>query len=143
MVTVQKNIIIGQPCQAIWAILDDPVRCSGLHPNLKLLYCFESRLGGYERVFRWCLGGKTFEAGSHMLAYEGGRHLAYSTCGDLQARWHWWLESDGRQTHVSLTFDYKLPKAFAACDAEVIQQENTHMVEAQLANLKRAAGTAN
>ena len=142
MVTVQKNIIIGKPAQTIWAILDNPVQSSQLNSSFKLLYCYESRLGGYNRVFRYCIGGKTFEAGAEITTYEQGRHMAYKTYGGLESCWHWWLESDGRQTHVSLTVEYSVPKALATLDTGAVEQEHAGVLEAHLANLKRVAEAA-
>ena len=142
MITVQKNAIIARPAQAIWAILDHPVRGSNLNPNLKLLYCYEAKVGGYDRVFRYCMGGKTFEAGSRIIAYDAPRHMAYTTCGGLESRWHWWLESDGRQTHVALTMEYSLPKSLAALESCAVEQDNARVIEIHLANLKQVAEEA-
>jgi uncharacterized membrane protein len=139
MVKVQTNIIIGKPAQAVWAILDDPVQSSRLDCNLHLLYCYESRVGGYDRVFRYHMGGKTFESGAQMMTYAPGQHMAYKTCGAFDSCWHWWLESDGRQTHVSLTVDYTIPRALAEMDASTLEQEQAQAIETQLANLKQAA----
>ena len=142
MVRVQKNIIVGKPAQAIWAILDDPVQSSRLNPHFKLMYCYESKLGGHDRVFRYCMGGKTFEAGSQMVVYDRQRHMAYKTCGGFQSCWHWWLESDGRQTHVSLTIEYSLPKALCGAETETLEAENARVFEEQLTTLKRLAEAA-
>lgn len=141
MVRVQKNIIVGTSAQAIWNILDNPAKSSCLNPNFKLVYCYESRLGGYDHVFRYCMGGKTLEAGSQMLAYQCGTYMAYKTCGDLHSTWHWWLEGDGRNTHVSLTVDYRMPKALDDVAAWEIEEENERVLARQMANLKRVAET--
>jgi uncharacterized membrane protein len=139
MVRLRKNIIIGKPAQTIWAILDKPVQSSALNPALKLHYYYESRLGGYNRVFRYCMGGKTFETGAELTTYEQGRHMAYKTGGEFHSCWHWWLESDGQQTHVALTVEYSLPKALAGMDTAALEAEQSSVLDAVLANLKRAA----
>jgi predicted dehydrogenase len=141
MVKVQKNIIIGRAAHAVWAILDDPVRSSGLDCHTHLLYCYESRVGGYDRVFRYRMGGKSFETGAQMTTYAAGHHMAYKTCGVFQSCWNWWLESDGRQTHVSLTVDYEIPRALVEMDAPTLEQEQEQVIEAQLAKLKQAVET--
>jgi polyketide cyclase/dehydrase/lipid transport protein len=137
VVKIQKNIIIARPAQTIWAILDDPVQSSNLNPLFKLVYYYESQLGGYDRAFRCEMGGKAFEASSHMIVYECARHMAYRTVGAFRSDWHWWLESDGEQTHVSLTVDYSM--ALAEMDALTLQEEQAQAIETQLANLKRVA----
>lgn len=139
MVTVQKNIIIATPAQVIWSILENPAWSGKLNPNFKLLYCFESRLGGYNQVFRYSMGGQELEGSTDIVAYETGRHLCYETSGALQSCWHWWLEGDGRQTHVSLTFDYRVPKVLRKLEAGVLEQENCQAMQTCLTNLKRVA----
>ncbi len=139
MFKIQKNILISKPAQDIWLILDDPVQSGGLNPSMKLLYFYESRFGGFDRAFRWYIGGKHFEIGTKMSAYICAKHMAYKTCGALQSMWYWWLESDGRQTHVSLTVEYDLPKALADADRDALEQENDQVIGTHLMNLKRAA----
>lgn len=139
MVKIQKNILIGRSAEAIWLILADPVLSSGLNPNMKLLYCYESRLGGFDRVFRCRMGGKSFEARTEITAYICSEHMAYKTCGAFESAWYWWLESDGQQTHVSLTVDYEMPKVLAGLNQRALEAENARDIEAHLVNLKRAA----
>lgn len=139
MVTVQKNIIISTPAEAIWSILENPAWSGKLNPNFKLLYCYESRVGGYDQAFRYQMGGHEFSGNTKIVAYEAGRHLCYETSGALQSCWHWWLESNGHQTHVSLTFDYQVPKALSAMEARQLEQENNQAMQIHLTNLKQAA----
>lgn len=136
---VQKNIIITTPPQVIWNLLDNPAWSGKLNPNFKLLYCFEAKPGGYNQVFRYRMGGHDLEGSTEMVAYEQNRHMAYETNGGLDSCWHWWLETDGHQTHVSLTFDYRVPKALGEDESPALHEENCRALQAQLDTLKRVA----
>ncbi len=135
MPLIQKNIIISKPAEDIWSILDNPARRKQLNRDFKLLYFFESRLGGYDHTFEYRIGEKTFKAGAHITAHEHARHLAYKTCGGLLSNWHWWLETDGRQTHVALAVEYELPQGV---EALAFNKDLQNILDSELANLKLA-----
>lgn len=137
MTVIQKNIIIDVPAESVWAILTSPARSTCLNPDMKTLYFFESKLGGYDSIFEYRMGGKFLQAKSCLIAYQQGCHLAYQTSGGLTSCWHWWLESDGRWTHVALTMDYDLPRVLAGTDVVMLEEQNTQALEVLLANLKR------
>jgi hypothetical protein len=131
---IQKNIIIAKPAEVIWSILDNPARRNQLNPGFKLAYFFEAQPGGYDQVFEYRLGGKKLKVGSHMVTYEHARHMAYKTCGGLHSTWHWWLETDGHQTHVALTVEFEPP---AGWEALAFDQALHNMLDTELTNLKQ------
>lgn len=135
MPLIQKNIIIPKSADVVWSILDNPTRRKQMNPNFKLVCFFESRLGGYDHTFEYRIGENNYKAGAQITAHEHARHLAYKTCGELLSNWHWWLETDGRQTHIALAVEYELPK-----DVEALTFNDTlqHTLDMELANLKVA-----
>lgn len=137
MTVIQKNVIVNVPAETVWAILTNPARSTCLNPNMKPLYFYESKLGGYDSIIEYRMGGEKLQAKSCLTAYQQARHLAYRTSGGLNSRWYWWLESDGQWTHVALTMSYDLPCALAGMDVAVLEEQNKAALEALLANLKR------
>ena len=137
MPVIQKNIIVDVPAEIVWAVLIDPARSRCLNTNLKPLCFFESKLGGYDSLFEYSMGGKRLRAKSCQTVYQEALHLAYKTSGDLISSWHWWLESDGHWTHVALTMGYDLPSVLAGVDVAVLEEQNAQALDRVLANLKR------
>ena len=137
MPVIQKNIIIDGAAETVWSILVDPARAHSLNSNIKPHCFFESKLGGYDSIFEYHMGGKRLQVKSCLTVYQQAVHLAYQTSGDLTSSWHWWLESDGCWTHAALTMDYDLPGALAGRDVAVLEEQTAQALEVVLANLKR------
>ncbi|MEZ4668582.1 MAG: SRPBCC family protein [Anaerolineae bacterium] len=137
MPAIRKNIIVNVPSDRVWAILTDPAHSHKLNDCVKPHCFFESKVGGYDSIFDYRMGGKWLRAKSCMTVYVEPSHLAYQTSGNLISKWHWWLESDGRLTHVSLTMDYDLPVSLAGMDVATLETENKQALDLSLQNLKR------
>lgn len=137
MPVIRKNIIVDVPAETVWAVLVSPARTRCLNPDMKPVCFFESKLGGYDSLFEYRMGGKWLRVKSCLKAYQQGVQLAYRTSGELHSSWEWWLESDGSWTHASLRMSYDLPPALAGTDVAVLEDQMALALEAVLVNLKR------
>lgn len=142
MIDLYLNQIVYAPPAPIWAILENPALNHRLNPCFRLLYCAASRLGGYDSAFEYLMAGIALRGQLRIVAFQPLQHLACNTCGDLLSQWRWWLESDGRWTHVALSLRYERPARLNAVDPGCLERQCGAVLERMLDNLKSAAEKA-
>jgi hypothetical protein len=139
MVSLHQNVIIHSPAASVWSVLDCPDANRRLNPCFKLLYCAESRLGGYDSAFEYLMAGVRLRGQLRMTAYQPPQQIQYETSGEWLSRWQWWLESDGCWTHAALSVTYTHPVRLIATDPGCLERQTSAVLEQLMFNLRDIA----
>jgi uncharacterized membrane protein len=83
------------------------------------------------------MSGIQFEGKCETIEYNPRELIVFKSNKGLDSTITWRLQPTGRETQVTLRFDYQIPSSLLKrVQEDVVVQENEHEVEAMLQNLK-------
>ena len=137
--TIVHEIRIENPVARVFEFLADPNNLSEIWPNIVEVKTVKKSKDTEGFNFNWTykMSGVPFEGKCETIEYAPYERLVVRSNKGLDSTILWRFQPSGRETHVTLRFEYQIPAALLKrVNEEVIVQENEHEVEALLQNLK-------
>jgi uncharacterized membrane protein len=139
MKTIVRDIQVDAPVDRVFDFLVDPNNLPEIWPNIIEVKSIKKSKDNPGFNFNWVykMAGLPFEGKGETIEYTPYERLAVKTNKGLDSTITWRFQPAGRETHVTLRFEYQIPSSLLKrTKEEVVIQENEHEVDAMVQNLK-------
>ena len=139
MKTIARDIRVDTPVERVFDFLVDPNNLPEIWPNIIEVKTVKKSKDNEGFNFNWAykMSGLPFEGKCDTIEYVPYERLVLKSNKALDSTITWRFQPSGRETHVTLRFEYQIPSALLKrTKEEIVIQENEHEVEALLQNLK-------
>lgn len=137
--TIVRDIRVDTPVERVFDFLLDPNNLPEVWPNIIEVKNVKKSKDNAGFNFNWTykMSSLTFEGKCETIEYAPYDHLVIKSNKALDSTITWRFQPMGRETHVTLRFEYQIPSSLLKrTKEEFVIQENEHEVEALLQNLK-------
>ena len=137
--TIVHDIQIDTPVERVFEFLVDPNHLPEIWPNIVEVKNVKKSKDTQGFNFNWTykMSGVPFEGKCETIEYTPYERLVVKSNKALDSTITWRFQPSGRETHVTLRFEYQIPSSLLKrVNEEFVIQENEHEVEALLQNLK-------
>jgi len=135
---IGRQMAIAAPAERIFDLITDPQQLSRVNPDIAVLSCSPSPVGGFDIQWEYRFGMMTLAGESKNVLYERPHRVVIDTVGGVPSHWDWSLQPNGAQSLLLLTLDYSVPPALAFM-GKLLEKQNEKSVDAQMMNIKRLA----
>ncbi len=139
MKTIVRDIRVDTPVESVFNFLVDPNNLPEIWPNIIEVKNLKKSKDNESFNFNWAykMSGLPFEGKCETIEYVPYERLVLKSNKGLDSTITWRFQPSGRETHVTLRFEYQIPSSLLKRTKEdVVIQENEHEVDALLQNLK-------
>jgi len=140
MKTIVREIRVDTPVERVFDFLLDPNNLPEIWPNIvEVKSVKKSRDNNEGFSFNWAykMSGLLFEGKCETIEHIPYERLVVKSNKGLDSTITWRFQPTGRETHVTLRFEYQIPASLLKrIKEDIVIQENEHEVEALLQNLK-------
>jgi uncharacterized membrane protein len=137
--TIVRDIRVDTPVERVFDFLLDPNNLPEIWPNIIEVKNVKKSKDSEGFNFNWTykMSGLPFEGKCETIEYTRYERLVVKSNKALDSTITWRFQPSGRETHVTLRFEYQIPSSLLKrMKEEIVIQENEHEVEALLQNLK-------
>lgn len=137
--TIVRDIRVDAPVERVFDFLVDPNNLLEIWPNIVEVKNIKRSKNNEAFNFSWTykMSGLPFEGKCETIEYTPYERLAFKSNKGLDSTITWRFQPAGRETHVTLRFEYQIPSSLLKrIKEDVVIQENEHEVGAMLQNLK-------
>lgn len=137
--TIVRDIRVDTPVETVFNFLGDPNNLPEVWANIIEVKNVKKSKDNPGFNFNWTykMSGLPFEGKCETIEYMPYDRLAFKTNKGLDSTITWRFQPIGRETNVTLRFEYQIPSSLLKrIKEDVVIQENEHEVEALLQNLK-------
>jgi uncharacterized membrane protein len=137
--TLVRDIRVDTPVERVFDFLLDPNNLPEIWPNIIEVKNVKKSIDNEGCIFNWAykMSGLPFEGKCETIEYTPYERLVVKSNKGLDSTITWRFQPSGRETHVTLSFEYQIPSSLLKrMKEEIVIQENEHEVEALLQNLK-------
>jgi uncharacterized membrane protein len=139
MKTIVRDIRVDTPVESVFNFLVDPNNLPEIWPNIIEVKNVKKSKDNASFNFNWAykMSGLPFEGKCETIEYVPYERLVLKSNKGLDSTITWRFQPSGRETHVTLRFEYQIPSSLLKrTNEDVVIQENEHEVDALLQNLK-------
>jgi uncharacterized membrane protein len=139
MKTIVRDIRVDTPVERVFDFLADPNNLPEVWPNIIEVKNVKKSKDHEGFNFNWAykMSGLPFEGKCETIDYTPYERLVVKSNKALDSTITWRFKPMGRETHVTLKFEYQIPASLLKrMKEEIVIQENEHELEALLQNLK-------
>lgn len=139
MKTILRDIRVDAPVDRVFDFLVDPHHLPEIWPNIVEVKNVKKSKSheGFNFSWDYKMAGEQFEGKCETIEYIPYERLVIKSNKGLDSTITWRFQPTGRETLVSLKFEYQIPASLLKrMKEEIIVQENNHEVEAMLQNIK-------
>jgi len=139
MKTIIHDIRVDAPVDRVFEFLVDPHNLPEIWPNIVEVKNVKKSKANEGFNFNWDykMSGTQFEGKCETIEYTPYERLVVKCNKGLDSTITWRFQPTGRETHVTLKFEYQIPSSLLKrMKEEIVVQENEHEVDAMLQNLK-------
>jgi uncharacterized membrane protein len=139
MKTIVRDIRVDTPVESVFNFLVDPNNLPEIWPNIIEVKNVKKSKDNESFNFNWAykMSGLPFEGKCETIEYVPYERLVLKSNKGLDSTITWRFQPSGRETHVTLRFEYQIPSSLLKrTNEDVVIQENEHEVDALLQNLK-------
>lgn len=139
MKTIVRDIRVDTPVERVFDFLLDPNNLPEIWPNIIEVKNVKKSKDHEGFNFNWAykMSGLPFEGKCETIEYVPYERLVFKSNKGLDSTITWRFQPTGRETHVTLRFEYQIPASLLKrTKEEIVIQENEHEVDALLQNLK-------
>jgi len=137
--TIVRDIRVEAPVERVFDFLLDPNNLPEIWPNVIEVKTVKKSKDNEGFNFNWTykMSGLPFEGKCETIEHIPYERLVFKSNKGLDSTITWRFQPAGRETHVTLRFEYQVPSALLKrIKEEIVIQENEHEVDALLQNLK-------
>jgi uncharacterized membrane protein len=137
--TIVHDIRVDTPVERVFEFLLDPNNLPEIWPNVIEVKSVKRSKDHEGFNFNWTykMSGSIFEGKCETIDYTPYERLVVKCNKGLDSTITWRFQPTGRETQVSLKFEYQIPSSLLKrMKEEFVIQENDHELEALLQNLK-------
>ena len=137
--TIVRDIRVDTPAERVFNFLGDPNNLPEIWPNIIEVKNVKKSKDNPGFNFSWAykMSGLLFEGKCETIEYTPYDRLVVKSNKGLDSTITWRFQPMGRETQVTLRFEYQIPSSLLKrMKEDVVIQENEHEVEALLQNLK-------
>jgi uncharacterized membrane protein len=137
--TIVRDIRVDTPVERVFDFLLDPNNLPEIWPNIIEVKNVKRSKDSEGFNFNWTykMSGLPFEGKCETIEYTRYERLVVKSNKALDSTITWRFQPSGRETHVTLRFEYQIPSSLLKrMKEEIVIQENEHEVDALLQNLK-------
>jgi uncharacterized membrane protein len=137
--TIVRDIRVDTPVERVFDFLLDPNNLPEIWPNIIEVKNVKKSKDTEGFNFNWTykMSGLPFEGKCETIEYTRYERLVVKSNKALDSTITWRFQLSGRETHVTLRFEYQIPSSLLKrMKEEIVIQENEHEVDALLQNLK-------
>jgi len=137
--TIVRDIRVDTPVERVFDFLLDPNNLPEIWPNIIEVKNVKKSKDTEGFNFNWTykMSGLPFEGKCETIEYTRYERLVVKSNKALDSTITWRFQPSGRETHVTLRFEYQIPSSLLKrMKEEIVIQENEHEVDALLQNLK-------
>ena len=137
--TIVRDIRVDTPVEKVFDFLLDPNNLPEIWPNIIEVKNVKRSKDSEGFNFNWTykMSGLPFEGKCETIEYTRYERLVVKSNKALDSTITWRFQPSGRETHVTLRFEYQIPSSLLKrMKEEIVIQENEHEVDALLQNLK-------
>ena len=137
--TIVRDIRVDTPVERVFDFLLDPNNLPEIWPNIIEVKNVKKSKDNEGFNFNWAykMSGLPFEGKCETIEHVPYERLVVKSNKALDSTITWRFQPSGRETHVTLRFEYQIPSSLLKrIKEDVVIQENEHEVEALLQNLK-------
>ena len=137
--TIVRDIRVDTPVERVFDFLLDPNNLPEIWPNIIEVKNVKKSKDSEGFNFNWTykMSGLPFEGKCETIEYTRYERLVVKSNKALDSTITWRFQPSGRETHVTLRFEYQIPSPLLKrMKEEIVIQENEHEVDALLQNLK-------
>lgn len=139
MKTIVRDIRVDTPVERVFDFLLDPNNLPEIWPNIIEVKNVKKSKDHEGFNFSWAykMSGLPFEGKCETIEYVPYERLVFKSNKGLDSTITWRFQPTGRETHVTLRFEYQIPSSLLKrTKEEIVIQENEHEVDALLQNIK-------
>ena len=137
--TIVRDIRVDTPVERVFDFLLDPNNLPEIWPNIIEVKNVKRSKDSEGFNFNWTykMSGLPFEGKCETIEYTRYERLVVKSNKALDSTITWRFQPSGRETHVTLRFEYQIPSSLLKrMKEEIVIHENEHEVDALLQNLK-------
>ncbi len=137
--TIVRDIRVNAPVERVFDFLVDPNNLPEIWPNVIEVKNVKKSKDNEGFNFNWAykMSGLPFEGKCETIEYIPHERLVVKTNKGLDSTITWRFQPLGRETNMTLRFEYQVPSPLLKrIKEDIVIQENEHEVEALLQNLK-------
>lgn len=137
--TIVRDIRVDIPVERVFDFLTDPNNLPEIWPNVIEVKNVKKSKDSEGFNFNWTykMSGLPFEGKCETIEYTPYERLVVKSNKALDGTITWRFQPSGRETHVTLRFEYQIPASLLKrMKEDLVVQENEHEVDALLQNLK-------
>jgi len=139
MKTITRDIQVNIPANKAFDFLTDPNNLPNVWPNVIEVKNVKKSKSNDGFTFNWAykMSGIQFEGKCETVEYIPHERLVIQSGNGLNSSITWKFQPTGRDTHLTLRFEYDIPTSLLKrTKEEVVLRENEHEVDAMLQNVK-------
>ena len=139
MKTITRDIQVNIPVNRVFDFLVDPNNLPNVWPNVIEVKNVKKSKSNDSFTFTWAykMAGNQFEGKCETVEYIPHERLVIQSGKGLNSTITWKFQPIGRDTHLTLRFEYEIPTSLLKqVKEEVVLRENEHEVDAMLQNVK-------
>ena len=137
--TIVRDIQVDIPVERVFDFLLDPNNLPEIWPNVIEVKNVKKSKDHEGFNFNWTykMFGLPFEGKCETIEHIPYERFVVKSNKALDSTITWRFQPSGRETHVTLRFEYQIPSSLLKrMKEEIVIQENEHEVDALLQNLK-------
>jgi uncharacterized membrane protein len=137
--TIISEIRVDAPVERVFDFLGDPNNLPEIWPNIIEVKNVKKSKNSDGFDFKWAykMSGLPFEGRCETIEYTPYERLVVKSNKGLDSTITWRFQPTGRETHVTLSFEYQIPSSLLKrMNDDFVVQETEHEVDALLQNLK-------
>ncbi len=139
MKTITRDIQVNIPVNKAFDFLADPNNLPNFWPNVFEVKNVKKSKSSDGFTFNWAykMAGIQFEGKCETVEYIPHERLVIQSGSGLNSITTWKFQPTGRDTHLTLRFEYEIPTSLLKqIKEEIVLRENEHEVDAMLQNVK-------
>lgn len=139
MKTIIRDLRVDTSVERVFDLLVDPHHLPEIWPNIIEVKNVKRSKNNEGFNFSWTykMSGEQFEGKCETIEYVPYERLVFKSNKGLDSTISWRFQPGGRETHVTLKFEYQIPSSLLKkVKEEIVIRENEHEVDAMLQNLK-------
>jgi uncharacterized membrane protein len=137
--TIVRDIRIATPVDRVFDFLADPNNLLEVWPNIIEVKNIKKSKNTDGFNFNWAykMSGLPFEGKCETIEYTPYERLVVKSNKGLDSTITWRFQPAGRESHVTLQFEYQIPSSLLKrMKDDFVVQETVHEVDALLQNLR-------
>ena len=141
--TIVRDIRVDTPVERVFDFLVDPNNLPEIWPNIIEVKNVKKSKDNQGFNFNWSykMSGLPFEGKCETIEHTQHERLVFKSNKGLDSTITWRFQPSGRETHVTLRFEYQIPSSLLKrINEEVVIRENEHVsMRATTAGITRLA----